>query len=228
MTHIITLSFDDGFRDSSIRTADIFEKHGLKACLNVLASQESNERFRYDIPTGDFDLWNDIQASGHEIMPHGWNHTNKTEVSFSEAQELFGKCFETFERELDGYKTENAIFNFPYNASNAEIEEWLAPQVRAYRTGGGFWNSLPNKDTKRLTCSGFGPDCIDEHLIGTIDDFLNQDTYPWMIYNTHGLDNEGWGPVQADTLDTLLERLCSTEGVEVLTPSQVFDRYQSD
>jgi hypothetical protein len=30
-THILTLSFDDGFRKSSIRTAEIYEKHGVKS-----------------------------------------------------------------------------------------------------------------------------------------------------------------------------------------------------
>jgi hypothetical protein len=33
--HIVTLSFDDGFERSSIRTAEIFERHGLVAELNA-------------------------------------------------------------------------------------------------------------------------------------------------------------------------------------------------
>ena len=37
-THILTLSFDDGFRKSSIRTAEIYEKHGVRACFNIIAS----------------------------------------------------------------------------------------------------------------------------------------------------------------------------------------------
>ena len=37
-THILTLSFDDGFRKSSIRTAEIYEKYGVKACFNTIAS----------------------------------------------------------------------------------------------------------------------------------------------------------------------------------------------
>jgi hypothetical protein len=34
--HIVTLSFDDGFRKSSIKTAEIYEKHNLSACINGL------------------------------------------------------------------------------------------------------------------------------------------------------------------------------------------------
>ena len=32
--HIVTLSFDDGFKKSSLRTAEIYEKHKLSACIN--------------------------------------------------------------------------------------------------------------------------------------------------------------------------------------------------
>ena len=36
--YIVTLSFDDGFRKSFVRTTEIYEKHKLSACLNVVAA----------------------------------------------------------------------------------------------------------------------------------------------------------------------------------------------
>ncbi|GAI78226.1 unnamed protein product, partial [marine sediment metagenome] len=36
--HLITLSYDDGFERSSIKTAEIYEKYGLSASINVIAS----------------------------------------------------------------------------------------------------------------------------------------------------------------------------------------------
>ena len=36
--HVVTLSFDDGFKKSSIKTAEIYEKYKLSACINVVAS----------------------------------------------------------------------------------------------------------------------------------------------------------------------------------------------
>ena len=71
-THILSLSFDDGFRKSFIRTAEIYEKHGLKACFNVLASghmddfEEPDDYMKKDL-LGDFELWNELQSRGHEI-----------------------------------------------------------------------------------------------------------------------------------------------------------------
>jgi hypothetical protein len=36
--HFVTLSFDDGFKKSFLRTAEIYEKHKLSACLNIVAA----------------------------------------------------------------------------------------------------------------------------------------------------------------------------------------------
>ena len=41
--HIITLSFDDGFKKSNLKIADIYEKHGLSACFNIIASGHAGD-----------------------------------------------------------------------------------------------------------------------------------------------------------------------------------------
>lgn len=38
----------------------------------------------------------------------------------------------------------------------------------------------------------------------------------WLVYNTHGLDDEGWGPIGSDYLDKLLERLLKIKTVEII------------
>ena len=144
-THIITLSYDDGFKKSSIRTAEIYEKYGLSAAINVVASAHEkqfelpNEYHAW--PVGDFDLWNDLQSRGHEIMPHGYNHSNLGELPLEDAQELVNKCLDIFSEKLDGFNAEDSVFNFPYNASNPAIENWLKAKVRAIRTGGSVVKS---------------------------------------------------------------------------------------
>src|SRR5687768_10409469 len=67
--HFITLSFDDGFKKSSIHTAEIYEKYKLSACINVVATahlrgfQLPNKY--HDWPVGDFGLWNELKDRGH-------------------------------------------------------------------------------------------------------------------------------------------------------------------
>jgi hypothetical protein len=108
-----------------------------------------------------------------------------------------------------------SIFNFPFNASTPELEEWLPTKVKAFRTGGPALNPLPHRGQAKLTCTSHGPDNIDIHLQGEIDKLLAQPP-GWLIYNTHGLDDEGWGPVTSAFLDSLLERLSTIETVAVI------------
>ena len=67
--HIVTLSFDDGFKKSSIKTAEIYEKHKLSACINVVASAHMKD-FRppdyHNVPRGSFGLWNELKARGKD------------------------------------------------------------------------------------------------------------------------------------------------------------------
>jgi peptidoglycan/xylan/chitin deacetylase (PgdA/CDA1 family) len=147
--HFITLSFDDGFKKSSIRTAEIYEKYKLSACINVIATAHQpdfvlpNEYHRS--PAGDFGLWNELQARGHEIMMHGYKHAHKNEIPFGEGKDLIVKCIDYFSKNLKGFEPKESIFNFPFNASTPELEEWLPTQVKAFRTGGNPINPVPYK-----------------------------------------------------------------------------------
>ncbi|MFB3881217.1 MAG: hypothetical protein ACE149_08130 [Armatimonadota bacterium] len=214
--HIVTLSFDDGFRLSNLKIAEIYERFGLKGCMNVLAAPRDlvTEQYEWGLDRGDFPLWNELQARGHEIMPHGYNHANKREIGFQRAKDSIVRCLDIFAEKLDGFDAKRAVFNFPYNQSTHEIEAWLPSVVRAFRTGGGGLNPLPSPTTVRLTTTGFGPGNCEEHLDREIEKLLSQPE-GWLVYNTHGLDEEGWGPIRASYLEKLLPRLLE-KGVEVL------------
>jgi peptidoglycan/xylan/chitin deacetylase (PgdA/CDA1 family) len=217
--HIVTLSFDDGFERSSVQTAEIFERHGLVAELNVLAGNDvvTEEKWHGRWPKGDFGLWNELKARGHYVMPHGYRHVNKAEVPLEEAKRLIEQCFDVFRAELAGFEASEASFAFPYNRSTPEIEAWLGGRVRAFRTGGDPVMPLPRPGQQRVTCTGFGPGRCDDHLRRTIESFLAGPPC-WLCYNVHGLDDEGWGPLGGDMLDRLLEYLVTRDvGVVPIT-----------
>jgi peptidoglycan/xylan/chitin deacetylase (PgdA/CDA1 family) len=160
--HIVTLSFDDGFKKSFLRTAEIYEKHKLSACLNVIAT---GHRKDYRAPgeyiggstRGDFGLWNELQARGHEVMPHSYKHANLRQLPLAEAKDLILRCLDVFSKELKDFDAKKAVYNFAYNASTPELEAWLPTQVMAFRTAGGAINPLPLRGQVRLTCTSFGP-----------------------------------------------------------------------
>ena len=226
-SHIITLSFDDGFLKSSLKTVEIYEKYGLSACLNIIATAHlktfelPNEYHKW--PVGDFGLWNELQERGHEIMPHGYMHQNLSQIPFEKAKDLIMRCLELFSKELKGFEPRNSVFNFPYNASTPELEEWLPTQVKAFRTGGNPINPMPYKNQVKLTCTSFGPENIDADLQLKITELLSNPT-GWLIYNTHGLDDEGWGPLNSEFLDNLLKQLTSIDSVAVLPAGRTLSK----
>jgi hypothetical protein len=69
-------------------------------------------------------------------MPHGYKHANLRYMPFEDAKELVIKCLDIFSEKLEGFKAEQSIFNFPYNASTPQLEDWLKTRVRAVRTAG--------------------------------------------------------------------------------------------
>ncbi|MFO0890134.1 MAG: polysaccharide deacetylase family protein [Isosphaeraceae bacterium] len=215
MRHLVSLSFDDGFRKSFIRTAEIFEKFKLPACLNVVAAGIPDDPYIRRSPLGDFKLWNELKRRGHEIMPHGHRHENLQKISFDDGKDLIRRCLDVFGEKLDGFDPRRAVFNFPFNASTPELEGWLPGQVRAFRTGYEALNPLPHRGQVRLTCASSGPGNCEAAIDRELKRLLAAES-GWMIFNTHGLDDEGWGPLRAVYLERLLERLSGIETVGIV------------
>ena len=217
--HYITLSFDDGFKKSSLKTAEIYEKHGLSACINVIATAHlpdfvlPNEYHRW--PVGDFRLWNELTQRGHEIMMHDYKHSHLDQLPLEEAKDQVLKCIDYFSKNLKGFEPKKSVFNFPFNASTPELEEWLPSQVMAFRTGGNSINQLPCKGEAKLTCSAYGPDNCEKFIDEEIKKLLALPS-GWLIINTHGLDDEGWGPIRSTYLDNLLQKLKTIKSVKII------------
>jgi hypothetical protein len=116
------------------------------------------------------------------------------------------------------------VYNFAYNASTPDLEGWLSTQVRAFRTGGGAINTFPHKWQVKLSCTSCGPGNCEHAIDREIEKLLARET-GWLIFNTHGLDEEGWGPIRANYLDRLLERLVGIESVDVLPAGLALSKY---
>lgn len=203
-SHILTLSFDDGFKKSFYRIAEIHENYGLKACLNIIASAHTpcysppNEYMLDEV--GNFNDWNLLKSRGHEIMPHSWNHRDLTEMPLNQAKEDIDKCISFFQENLNGFKANNAIYNFAYNASTKELEDFALTRVRGIRTGA--WHIAENNQTwkngtnlqnvQKVGCTSFGPGNADHWVENQVSQFLTS-AGGWLVLNLHGLDNEGWG-----------------------------------
>ena len=228
--HLVTLGFDDGFLKSNLKIAEIFEKHHLAACFNIIAighrpDYVPPDHYQAGFPKGDFKVWNELQARGHEIQPHGYRHANKAKLPLAESQALIRDCLAIFQAELAGFTPKESVFAFPYSATTPELEQWLPTEVRAFRAGGTGFNPLPHPQLNRLSTTSFGPSNCDQHLDEQITKLLAQPA-GWLVYTGHGLDDEGWGPLSAGYLDELLDRLATIPTVQVLPPGAALRQCQ--
>lgn len=230
-THIITFSFDDGFRNSFIKLSEIHEEFGLKACLNVIASGHLPDFQAVDqwiLPEllGDFDLWNALASKGHEVMPHSWKHSNLAKLQIHEAKDLILQCLAYFENNLTGYHSSRAVFNFPFNSSTGALEKFTLLHVRAVRTHGqGAINSFPSKKMNMvLGCESHGPANSNDWVEDKVNSFLSGNG-GWLILNLHGLEEEGWGPVSSDYFELLLRRLVVMRHVDILPTGKTLQKY---
>ena len=227
--HLISLSFDDGLSRSFAKTARIHEKFGLKACLNVLAGEPkwvaSTADYQMTETVGDFDLWNQLQARGHEIMPHGLHHINKASIPLEQAQDLILRCLDVFDERLKGFDRKTAVFNFPYNASTPPLNQWQVTQVRAARAGEAplGLNPLPIRETRLIGTTSFGPGNADAHVEQCVQNLLAKPE-GWLVYGLHALDGEAWGPISSDYLERLLARLVEIPGVKILPVAKVLEQ----
>lgn len=230
-THVITFSFDDGFRKSFLKLADIHEEYGLKACLNVIASGHFPDFEKVDdwiLPElmGDFTDWNRLVERGHEVMPHSWQHLNLAKQDPFEAKKLISKCIVYFNENLTGFNPSKAVFNYPFNASTNELNKHALTLVRAVRTwGDGAVNPFPAKSTSKIIgCASNGPNNIDDWVDRKVSNFLKLGS-GWLVLNLHGLDNEGWGPISTDYFIGLLKKLVDINHLEIIPTGMALEKY---
>ena len=234
-THIVTFSFDDGFKKSFYEVADIYESFGLQACLNVIATGHEDQFHPIvngqpdagivPFPKGNWDDWNKLKKRGHEVMAHTYNHVNLTLIPLPDAKELIVKCAESFEHHLKGFKASESVYNFAYNASNPELDAFALSRFLVVRTQGDTpVNPIPTQRRPvRIGCYSHGPECCDDYLDNELNKFL-AGPGGWFVFNTHGLDKEGWGPLSTNYLKSTLAQLVALPNVEVLPAGQVVRR----
>ncbi|MEO0793867.1 MAG: polysaccharide deacetylase family protein [Verrucomicrobiota bacterium] len=206
----VSFVFDDGFTASCLKIADVFESRGLRATFAVLVDHDG---FMPDFPKGDFQLWNELLDRGHEIHPHGLDHSDLTTISHEDADRMIDDCLNFFQENLSDFKVADTVYHLTYNRSTPSIDSHLLNRVAAIRTNGKTsksgtgLNTLNDLSSRIIKCTGHGPGHCDEHLQQCLS-HAEESNAAQFCYMLHGLDNEGWGPISQqgleESLDTIL------------------------
>ena len=158
-------------------------------------------------------------------MPHSWDHSNLTKMPLEQAKEDIEKCLHYFGENLERFKASDAVYNFAFNASTPELEQFTLTKVRAVRThGDSAINPIPVTSNKvRLGCRSYGPNNADKWVEQQVNDFLAS-SGGWLVLNLHGLDEEGWGPISTQYLKDLLNRLVKLDFLDIMPAGEVLKR----
>ncbi|WP_411847640.1 polysaccharide deacetylase family protein [Roseibacillus persicicus] len=211
----VSFIFDDGFAKSCRRIAEIFEARNLQATFAVLANPVG---FLDEHPKGDFKFWNELQARGHHINPHGYDHSDLSALSFPEATRKIDQCLQYFEDHLENFDPSLTTYPLTYNRSTPEIEDYLLERVRAIRTCGkkglptSGLNHVTDFQRRTFTSAWHGPDFCDTHLLDHLKKAESSDA-PLFLYMLHGLDAEGWGPLRQEGLLNALDYIAESSSL---------------
>lgn len=204
----VGLIFDDGFRKSSVKTAEVFEEFGLGAVLAVIADAS-----QFTPGTGDWPLWNELQNRGHIIHPHGQTHAKLSDLPPQQAIESVQQCFDSFAEHLESFDARRAIYACTYNTGTPEVIEYLLPRVRAVRIGGKPQLSQADLDSRIWTSQAFGPeDPFDDCM--TVLAEARRTSPAAVFYCLHGLDGERWGAMTTDHLRQILKLITTAPELE--------------
>ncbi len=204
----VGLIFDDGFRKSSRKTADVFEEFELRAVLAVIADPGG-----FVSGTGDWSLWNELQSRGHIIHPHGQTHVKLSEIPPAQAIDSVRHCLDSFTRHLECFEASRALFACTYNTATPEVIDYLLPKVRAVRIGGSPLLSQADLDSRLWTSQAFGPEDPFDDCMAVLTEARR--TRPAAVfYCLHGLDGERWGATSTDHLRQILELITTAPELE--------------
>lgn len=216
----VAFFFDDNFRKSFTKVADLYESLGLRAIFCNVAEPPLSWRKTEDL--GNWDLWNELLARGHAIHPHGFDHTNLAQIALEAAQDDIEKCLEVYSRHLGGFDPAQTIFHFPFNSSTEELTAWTLKQVAAVRIGGPGLNHAPDLQKRILYADAHGPDNCAAHLQSKLLE-AGEARPPLFCYNLHGLDGEGWGTIDSDQLSRILRDIQGTAHLEMARPEELLE-----
>jgi peptidoglycan/xylan/chitin deacetylase (PgdA/CDA1 family) len=220
---IVSFCFDDGFRDSSVRTAALFEARRVRAEFCVLAApEEAADPYISTTPIGDWDLWRDLAAAGHVIAPHGWAHERLADQAPQVAIDQCLRTFDAFRRALPDFDPAGRLFHPAYLTAPAELVAWLGAATAGVRLASGLRGLNDPRSFRRggrVEAITFGPDGVDHALAQRTARFLAAES-GWLVLVLHGLDGEGWGPTGHDALAGVLDALLAA-GAEIRPASEV-------
>ncbi len=210
-SRVVSITFDDGLKNSTDTAISILGKYGLPATFYVVTGWVAPQRIDIKEPFnigrahGTWAYWREVSAMGHEVGSHSYSHLNArgrkallfpwlvpNEITRSHAD---------LQREVPQTSHSMAM---PWNAATWYSEFFVRRAFSACRLGTPSvkYNDLSSLAPYRL--ESWAPSSKDgwAEYISAINDIPDGG---WLIFQFHGFGNEGWDPITPELFDRLCE-----------------------
>ena len=225
-TSAVSFCFDDGYAASCEAIATLFEERELKANFCVLTDpSHAEDPCIRSGKIGDFGLWRDLAARGHEIMPHGHRHVHLGQVSDQIARDEIASSLDQFLDGMADEAPEAIIYHCAYNHLPYDLRTFMAERfvaVRATKANVGRNRLAWSRDDLVFDAAFPMPPDLEAGAKALISDLIGGPP-SWQVLCFHGLEPEGWGPIAPSSLAALLD-LCLDQGLRVATPLMCIKR----
>ena len=210
---IWTFVADDGFYKSCLKYRDLFKKYNLKGTVALVTdwvdvNYASGDKLATGCYCGNWDEWKDLVDEGYiDIANHSTSHQKLTKV-----EDLDGEINDSFKK----IPFEVLGFVCPYGETSVKVIEKIKENHLACRTTDDGYNSIQNPNWYRLKTK-YANKNLDK-MNNNVDQTIREKT--WIIEMWHGLDGEGWKPIDSSICEKHLEYVSKqvAEGkIQILT-----------
>jgi len=213
----VCFTFDDNFKESFSRIAELYESFGIRALFACVGRPPSDWE---PIGLGDWKIWNELVARGHAVEPHGLDHSNFSEKTEDQAREDVLECIKIYRSELEGFDPNRSFWHYPFNTDLPSVNPWILEHFAGIRSGGTGMNTESDLNSRILRVTTFGPGDCGSHLRETIDQ-AERIKPKLLFYCMHGVDGQGWGPIKLTDLSEAIKRIKGSEQFEMINPADL-------
>ena len=207
---VVSITFDDGFRNAAVTATPILSNYGYRASFYVVSGWVEPRRAAVSDPYnrgqshGTWDFWRRISAMGHEIGSHTFSHLNARGRKAAIFPWLMPRDIMRSVRDLRReVPSSRYTISMPWNAASVISDHFVRRHFSACLSGTSElrYNDLKHLSNYALVSWAPGPKHSWRDYVDAIE---RVPAGGWLVLQFHSFGDEGWEPITA----ALFTRIC--------------------
>lgn len=195
---IVSLSFDDGYINQFKVGIPVLKAHGLPATFYLITGS---------IDSTTKEIIKDNITTDFELGSHTVTHPDLEKISIDDVKEQMKDSKIFLQQNFS--PAEGLTFSYPYGSYNGDVKKLAGDYYLAARSADLGYNSLIFPDRYALKMQGFDKNTEVSQANLWLDFSINN--HLWLIEMIHGIDGDGYSPIDSNTLSAHLDYIQQNE-----------------